>query len=226
MAVKHLIFFDQKAVSLLSLFLTLMVIFFLNHSFLILFVLLPLWFFLFRPLDKIEIIMFIIGSVFIIGQNYWVLKSGGFFFTHQDFLLMPYYEPCMWGFYYLAMKRFINESNTPQKIGIKPFSGLLITGLIFSFFSHNSDALIIASLVTTSVLLIWFHQKYDLYYAGVALAIGFIVEVFGVFSGNWVYPDPDILGIPYWFITMWISVGLLARRFLIPLSDWVTQKVF
>lgn len=225
MSDKLLNFFRQQIITPLGLILTLITIYSINNSLVILSILLPLWFFLFKPLNKTEIIMFSIGSIFIIGQNYSVLKSGGFSFMHKDFLLMPYYEPFMWGFYYLSVKRFINEPPESKKLNIMALLGLLITGICFSFFPGNSDHLTIASIISTSVLLILFHEWYDLYYAGFALILGFIIEVFGVFSGNWTYPDPDILGIPYWFITMWVSVGLLARRFLIPLSEWVGKKI-
>ncbi|WP_300458577.1 hypothetical protein [Desulfobacula sp.] len=221
----QILFPRTQAISLFSLVPTLAIIFAINHSLAILFILLILWFFLFRPFDRTEILMFIIGSLFIVGQNYSVLKSGGFSFTHKDFLLMPYYEPFMWGFYYLHIKRFINEPSESKKLEIKAILGLLITGACFSIFAQNSNLLTIFSFLTTAVLLTMFHERYDLYYAGYALVLGFIIEVFGVFSGNWWYPDPDMLGIPYWFITMWISVGLLARRFLIPFTEWLSKKI-
>lgn len=216
----------KKMISPLSLVLTLLVIYFVDHSVAVLIILIPMWFFLFRPLDRTEYIMFTIGTLFIVGQNYTVLKSGGFFFKHQDFLLMPYYEPFMWGFYFLNMKRFIQGSGKIEPIGIKAVLGLVVTGLAFSLFAGNSQAMTISTLVSTIVLFILFHDKLDVFYACYALALGFIIEVFGVFSGNWYYPDPDILGIPYWFIAMWISVGILGRRFLMPVSEWIGKQIF
>ncbi|MDY7034593.1 MAG: hypothetical protein SV375_00305, partial [Thermodesulfobacteriota bacterium] len=76
--------------------------------------------------------MFVIASISIIGQNYSVLKAGGFSFREKDFLLMPYYEPFLWGFYYLSMKRYIGEKAKAVPLSCKAFLGLALTSLTFS----------------------------------------------------------------------------------------------
>ncbi len=86
----------HKWISPLSLFITLGVIHWIGHSLIILVVLIPLWFILFRPFDRADVIPFVIATVFIVGQNHSVLPSGRFEFAEQDILLMPYYEPFMW----------------------------------------------------------------------------------------------------------------------------------
>lgn len=217
----------QKNKSVLSLIITLIVLYLIHYSYLLPFLLLPFWYFIFRPFKRSEIIMFVIASLFIIGQNYSVLKSGGFTFAQQDFFLMPYYEPFMWGFYYLNMKRFISEDSDIEKpvLRFKAFLGLAATGICFSFFSQSSDLLLISTIVSTCFLLILFHKAYDIYYGVYALCLGFIIELFGISTGLWSYPDPDFLGMPFWFATMWISVGILGRRLLIPLSEWVDTKL-
>jgi hypothetical protein len=181
--------------------------------------LVPLWYLLFRPWKMRDGIMFGFASLFFLSQNYFVLKNGGFFFDQQDILLMPYYEPFLWGFYYITLKRFIADPREGSvELGWKAILGLAATGLCFSLFASESNLLLISTLISTSLLLILFHEKYDLYYALCAMVLGFAVEVFGVSTGLWWYPEPDFWGIPYWFATMWISVGILGRRFLIPLS--------
>lgn len=215
---------NQRLRSVLGLFVTLIIIYVIGNPIFLVFILLPFWFLLFRPLNREDIIIFFIASLFFLVQNYAVLKSGGFSFRHKDILLMPYYEPFMWGFYYLFMKRFIAEPSENCRLQWKAFAGLVLTGFAFSFFAKNSDTLFISTLVSTSVLLILFHERYDLYYALYALVLGFIIEMFGVSAGLWTYPVPDFLGIPYWFATMWISVGILGRRLLIPLSERLAKK--
>jgi uncharacterized membrane protein YoaT (DUF817 family) len=64
----------------------------------------------------------------------------------------------------------------------------------------------------------------DVQHALFALALGFVVELFGVSTGLWSYPAPDFLGIPFWFATMWLSVGLLGYRFLFPAATWLAAK--
>jgi hypothetical protein len=218
------IFHNQKIKSLFSLIITIIVIHFIDQTFITLTILLALWFFIFCPWNKAEIIIFIIASVFFLGQNYAVLKADGFSFKHKDLLLMPYYEPFLWGFYYLNIKRFISEGAEAVTFDKKSVFGLFLTALAFSIFSKNSNALFMATLLSTGVLFIMFHERFDFYYGAYALALGFVIELFGVSTELWAYPEPDFLGIPYWFATMWISVGILGRRFLIPLAEWITIK--
>jgi hypothetical protein len=190
-----------------------------SYSSSIQFILLPFWYFIFRPWKKFEGIMVGIATLFFFVQNFLVLKSGGFSFKQQDILLMPWYEPFLWGFYYIVIKRFIADPRAEEvRLDWRAFAGLAVTGLCFSLFSSNSNLLLASTLISTGLLFAFFHEKYDFYYALVALVLGFAVEVFGVTTGLWWYPKPDFLGIPYWFATMWISVGVLGRRFLIPLS--------
>lgn len=215
---------NQKLRSIAALFLTLTVIHLVGNPILLVLILLPYWYLSFRPWSKAEYFMFLLASGFFFLQNYAVLKTGGFSFKHKDILLMPYYEPFLWGFYYLTIKRFISEQQHCT-LHLKAFLGLVLTGLAFSFFSHNSGLLLISTLVSTGVLLVLFHELYDFYYALCAFILGFIIELFGVSTGLWAYPEPDFLGIPFWFATMWISVGILGRRLLIPLSEWLAKKV-
>ena len=89
----------------------------------------------------------------------------------------------------------------------------------------NARPLFLATLVSTALLLAFFHERADIQWAGAALVLGLIVELFGVSAGLWRYPDPDFLGIPFWFATMWISVGVLGRRFLIPLAALIANRL-
>jgi lipoprotein signal peptidase len=218
---------NQKTKSVFSLIITLLLLLLIHNSSILPFLLLPFWLLIYRPFKRPELIMFVIASIFIIGQNYSVLKSGGFTFAQQDFFLMPYYEPFMWGFYYLNMKRFISEDTGKNRpvLRFKSFLGLAATGICFSFFSQSSDSLLISTIISTCILLLFFHKAYDIYYGLYALCLGFIIELFGISTDLWSYPDPDFLGMPFWFATMWISVGILGRRLLIPLSELIDNKL-
>lgn len=215
----------EKIKSISGVIITLSIIHWIDTSLIITPLLFLFWFFLFRPLTTTESTIFLTASLFFLGQNYAVLKTGGFSFKNKDLLLMPYYEPFLWGFYYLTLKRFIMEPSGTHTLQGKAIFGLALTGFCFSFFSDNSGILFISTLLLTGILFVMFHEKYDLYYAFCALILGFIIEVFGVSTGLWKYPEPDFIGIPYWFATMWISVGLLGRRFLIPLAELIRRKL-
>lgn len=187
-------------------------------------VLLTFWLLLFRPVSRAEGVMSVVAALFFLGQNYAVLTAGGFAFTHRDIFLMPYYEPFLWGFYYLALKRFIGEQPGRVRLEWRALFGLLLTGAGFSVCAGQSQALLLISTLTTCLLFAFFHERYDLTYAAAALLLGFGIELFGVSHGLWSYPEPDLLGIPWWFATMWLSVGVLGRRFLIPLAEWIAAR--
>ncbi|MCB9772680.1 MAG: DUF2878 family protein [Candidatus Omnitrophica bacterium] len=215
----------QKLKILIGFVLTLLIIHFVPHDIVLSpAILLVFWTILFWPWHTSERIMFAIAAVFFFAQNYSVLAMGGFTFKHQDFFLMPSYEPFLWGFYFLSLKRFIDDPAPLPRVEKKAIFGLILTAACFSIFANNSTLLLYGTVVSTGILFYMFHQRYDLQYALTALGLGFIVEIFGVQTGLWTYPKPDMLGIPFWFATMWCSVGLLGRRFLIPLAISIINK--
>ena len=184
------------------------------------------WSVLFFPLSAGELVAFVVAALFFLLQNYVCLKAGLFEFRFKDILLMPAYEPLLWGFYFLSMRRFNSAGNTNDAVfDTKSVAGLAVTSIVFSLFAFDSRGLFIATACSTTFLFVLFHTKLDIQYAVYALTLGFVVELFGVSTGLWWYAAPDFLGIPYWFATMWISVGLLGRRSLFPASEWLAGRV-
>jgi hypothetical protein len=213
---------------LLGLPCTLGVIYFVPQSALVLMILSVFWWLLFHPWELEEILLFFTAAAFFLFQNYFSLSARIFEFKVKDVLLMPLYEPFLWGFYFMTLKRIVSGNETSHvhrnSLDIKGAIGLLITSATFSLFSRTSW--FFAATVLSSVgLFVLFHTKRDFSYAGASLLLGLIVELFGVSTGFWFYPAPDFLGIPYWFAPMWISVGLLGWRFLIPLSGQLAAKL-
>lgn len=216
-------FSSEKINSIVSLIMTLGILYIFNSSLFILPLLLITWYFSLRPFGLEDFSVFVIASVFFLIQNYGVLAKGGFEFSKKEILLMPAYEPFMWGFYFLFFKRMWPECSRGGKLS-KGFIGLVVTSAIFSIFSQNSELLTVATVFSTIFLFVLFHQACDFVLAVTSLALGLVIEVFGVRTGLWSYPAPDIGGLPWWFITMWLSVGLLGRNFLFPLSEFLADK--
>jgi len=214
----------QKARVLLGLLFTLATVHFVPNRALVLAILVAGWWALFFPITVAEAVAAVLAAVFFLGQNYVCLRAGIFAFRFKDVLLMPYYEPALWGFYFLARKRFLTgRSADSVTVGVKTVVGLLVTSASFSLFSFDSHALFFATACSTTLLFVLFHEKRDVHYALLALGMGFVVEMFGVSTGLWSYPTPDFAGIPFWFATMWMSVGLLGRRFLFPTAEWIAR---
>lgn len=180
-----------------------------------------LWAIVLIPISAADVALFAIAAVFFLVQNYICLKAGLFAFRDKDILLMPYYEPFLWGFYFLTMKRFVSDAEPPRRIDWKVIVGVAVTSVVFSAFGDDSRRLLVATSGSTLLLLALFHTTADLGFAVYSLALGFVIELFGVSTGLWNYPAPDFLGMPFWFATMWISVGLLVRRFAMPAASWI-----
>ena len=211
---------QQRVRALVALVVTLLLLYWIPNQPLVLVPLFVCWFLVFRPLTAGELAVFIVAASFMLVQNYLALRAGTFEFRDKDILLMPYWEPFLWGFYFLGLKRFVGDRDAAHlRIDARSFAGLAATSAAFAFFSFESDTLLLATLCSTAFLFLLFHTGPDCRYALTALALGVIVELFGVWTGLWWYPAPDVLGIPYWFATMWLSVGLLGRRFAIPAAE-------
>lgn len=214
-----------RLITLLSFLLTLGVIRCVAHSGAVTILLLLAWGILLRPWRRAEFVLFVVVGLFFLGQNYAVLQAGGFSFRQQDILLMPYYEPCLWGYWFLHIQRMAGEPAGAVRLAWRGWLGVAATAAMFTLFGADSDRLLIGTLASCALLLILFHEPMDLFQGVYALALGFAVEYFGVSQGYWHYPHPDLLGMPYWFASMWFSVGILGRRFVVPLAEWLAQRL-
>lgn len=205
---------------ILALLFTLSALYLVPNRLLVLVPLAIIWGVLLAPFSAADALEFVLAAVFFLIQNYVCLQAGLFEFRFKDILLMPYYEPFLWGFYFTSLRRFVSgHRQDAVALDAKSLAGLVVTSVMFSLFSSNPRALLIATTCSTAFLFLLFHSRLDWYYAAAALALGLVVEVFGVSTGLWSYPVSDFLGIPFWFATMWISAGLLGRRFLMPAAQ-------
>ncbi|CAN7555642.1 hypothetical protein LJR129_004005 [Acidovorax sp. LjRoot129] len=212
----------ERAVVATSFVLTLLQICTIETTWLLAIVLPVQWLLVFRPIERKEWVMFAIVGPFFVAQNYVALFSGAFTFRQQDFLLMPWHEPLLWMGWYLHIVRFVGRPAQAVRLSPSAWIGLLATVLAFSLFGHDARALTIASTASCAVLLALFHSRDDLGYGLCAVVLGLSVEWAGVASGLWSYPDAGFGGIPGWSFMMWLSVGLLGRRFVVPLAEWLT----
>lgn len=213
-----------RAVVATSLALTLLQISTIHASWLLAIVLPVQWALIFRPIERSEWAMFAIVGPFFIAQNYMALRAGAFAFQQQDFLLMPWHEPLLWMGWYLHIVRFVAPPAQEVPLSRSAWLGLLATVLAFSVFGGDVRALTIATSVSCAVLIALFHTRGDLFYGVCAVLLGVLVEGVGVANGLWSYPDPGSTPIPLWSFMMWTSVGVLGRRFVVPLAEWLASK--
>lgn len=204
-----------------SLALTLVQISTIEHSWLLAAMLPVQWALVFRPIARREWALFALVAPFFVAQNYVALRAGAFAFRQQDFLLMPWHEPVLWMGWYLHLIRFMGEPPRAVPLRWTAWAGLLATVVAFSAFGGDTRALNLATAVSSAVLLALFHRPADLAWGLCAVAMGLAVEGVGVAGGLWSYPDGGAWPIPFWSGPMWLSVGLLGRRFVLPLAEWL-----
>jgi hypothetical protein len=148
-------------------------------------------------------------------MNLAALDRGIFRFDHPDCFGMPVYEYLMWGTYTL---------HTIRLLGGKPRSDRLIlryaaaVAFVLPFAMIADPTLLV---ITSTTLLVGglalFHDRTDLLYAGCMAVLGAVIELVGVGTGQWHYPDHPHAGVPLWSLTMWAGVGLFTRRLVLPL---------
>ncbi len=163
----------ERVRAVVALAVTLAVIHFVPSRPLVVILLITAWWGLFHPIERIELILAGVAAAFFLVQNYVALDAGLFEFKFKDVLLQPLYEPFLWGFYFLSMKRFVSgrASDHPALSG-KAIAGLVATSLMFSIAGADSRVLLLATGCSTLLLLAMFHTAGDLAYAACALVLG------------------------------------------------------
>lgn len=207
-----------------SLALTLVQISTIETSWLLALMLPVQWALVFRPIARREWALFALVAPFFVVQNYVALRAGAFAFRQQDFLLMPWHEPVLWMGWYLHLVRLVGEPAQAVRLHWTAGVGLLATVIAFSAFGGSEQALNIAVSASSAVLLALFHRAGDLAWGACAVALGLLVEWAGVTQGLWFYPGLEPAAIPFWSGPMWLSVGLLGRRLVVPLAEWLVQQ--
>lgn len=100
---------------------------------------LTLWAVTFYPLTKAELILFTLACVVYTIADLVVIQYGVFHFTHSDIGLLPYYEPFMWGFYFLHAKRLLGNASIVWYVGYLTVLGIAIefTGTTLALWSYD-----------------------------------------------------------------------------------------
>lgn len=178
-------------------------------------ILLLIWLVTFWPIGPREFVLFCAVCVLFAAMNASALAQGIFRFSRPDFLGMPVWEFFMWGFYSLHLLR-VARGPTPEKT--LRLALVLAAAFAIPFATVSSPSVLFsATAVILALSFFFFHDRYDLFYGGYMLFVGALVEYTGVWTGQWSYPDAPLGGVPIWFITMWMGVGLFIRRVAIPL---------
>ena len=172
------------------------------------------WAVTFRRLSRRELVAGGAAMLLFTVMDVLTLRQGIFRFNDPDFLLMPCYEPLLWGYLLLHTMRMVGGEVPPRQT-----ARTLALAALFSapFLLLTNPTLLFAS--STALLLgalALFHEPRDLAYAGYMILVGVLWEHTGVWSGQWSYPGSPFLGVPLWFAPMFGGIGLFARRLVLP----------
>jgi len=207
-----------KIVLVAQMIATIAIIVYVPNSLVQVFALFALWAVTFRTLNVREVILFVLTCVFFTVADSMVISQGVFQFTQNDIWGMPYYEPFMWGFYFLHAKRML-EGKEHQKL----FPGLLLAFtfvLSLSSIPDETSLLVVAGLVVC-IALLFFRTREDFFYTLYFIGIGCVIELIGTKTGVWYYGIEHYYA---WWIVTWGGSGLILYRTIIPASLFIENK--
>lgn len=176
---------------------------------------LALWAFTFRRLSWRELALWVVAGVLFTALDYVTLRQGIFRFRHPDFLLMPCWEPFMWGFLALHCVRMVGGP-TPGTRRL-PALGLAVVLALPFLVITDQQLLFWVSAACLAGGLAMHHEPYDFAYVGYFMLVGVLWEHVGVWRNQWSYPGEPVTGVPPWFATMFGSIALALRRLVLPL---------
>lgn len=184
--------------------------------------LLGLWCLTFFPLNRYEILIFIFVSLLYSFGNFLSIQKSVFFFKYPDFLGMPFYEFAMWGFYFFHSIRVLE----PRKVPKLDWKTMPLAMIFSSAFSLSGNPLIVPAITICALglLVIFYHEKEDLRFASYFVLLGMLLEILGVLSDQWGYPDPYKHAVAPWFFCLFAGSGILCNRIALPLLRAMESK--
>ena len=193
------------------------IIVFVPHSVVQIFLLFVLWAITFPKLQVYEVVVFVITCIFFTLADITVITKGVFQFTQTDIWNMPYYEPFVWGFYFLHAVRMLGVKEVHK----------IIPGLVFALAFTLPISLVQDEVVTLTlsglVLLVGlsvFRTKNDFVYTLYFVLLGCIIEFVGTQTGTWYYGIEHYYA---WWVITWGGSGLILYRTLIPVSMYCAR---
>ncbi len=189
--------------------------FFIENTLIALAMMLILWFVTFFPFTKYELIVFVVTCCFYTLGDIVVLNQGIFYFSDTDILGMPYYEPFMWGFYFLHTTRILG-GEAPKRA----LPGLILALIVVVTITYFSNTQLVSWLLIAIVLggLLVFRTQKDFEYVIYLLGVGIVLEYAGTHFGEWTYNIDNYL---LWWIATWALSGLILYRTIHPISLWL-----
>lgn len=185
-----------------------------------LFLFLLFWLAMFYPLNKKEIVAFILISVAMTLNDIATVANGVFFFTTTTFFGIPYFQTVLWAFYFLHWTRVYMKADfhISQK-RLFPALALLILLLGTLYFAGTHDIRLFFLSILFVITIFFYHTYNDwcMFFYGVFT--GLVIEIAGTQSGQWYYTGEflRILNIPYWIFLVWALASWLVGQILLPL---------
>ena len=169
------------------------------------------FYFVYGVFSKEERYLFVGVNLFFMFMNYMSIVNGIFSFSSPDLIRLPWYEFFMWGIYVLHLKRvcelFFKKEFSNYQVSIADF---VCVGLVVVVFSVCKDKELVTLLPLLVNMFYLIYKKSKLLICSYVyfLIIGGILELAGTNSGQWSYPNPDIFGVPYWYVNVFGSFAI------------------
>lgn len=205
---------NTKIVLIVQMLITIAVITFVPNSILQTLLLVMLWMITFRSVTRFESLLFLISVFFFTLGDIVVTQRNIFQFVNQDIFGLPYYEPFIWGYYFLHALRMLKQ---PTVVNLAP--GMIFATLYFlvlAFMPGEIPILLFSGIILGTALL-YFRTLIDFQYTIYFIILGLVIEVIGTKHGVWQYHIEH--EVTWWIIT-WGAAGLILYRTIVPLTYW------
>jgi len=174
------------------------------------FVFVLFWLLTFKRLTKAEVGAFLVCNLIYSVGDIGAVQNGVFAFTNPSALGLPYWEFVFWGYWLLHMHRMLHF-HYPKHVTLK---SLLLAISFFLCFSllHGSEAVLVGSGTVLLVCLLFFHTKEDIFTVVYMIAMGLLIENFGLRLELWNYPQGNSPQTIFQYLILWGTSGLLFRQ--------------
>ncbi len=205
---------------ILGLIITLLTLVFINSNIIQTIIFLITWSASFYPIKKDDLFFFSLICLIFIPQDILAISHGVFTFNDPDILGLPIWQFLMWGYWLFFSIRFIKQSSD-QKIRFITIILLLIFSLCFTV-STEQTFILARSTIIIIIIFFFHHSKLDFAYFFVMIFLGTIVELLGIYTEIWLYPDNIY---PLWSINMWGGIGIFLNNFKKPIYQLINSVI-
>lgn len=192
--------------------------------------------------SKEDVIFFVVASILGSVTEMIMIGSGAWQYGNPVLFGLALWTPLFWGFAYLFARRardvifslghverhFHRHINEPRREVVVLFdASLFVTMLIFAYvFWSTSYVLLFIYAFMLFFALYTFHRPADVFFAFLAVIVGFFLEVIATQAGAWTHNNHEFFGMPMWLPIAYGLFAVIVRRAAVTANEIFSKRVF